>query len=343
MLRRHRNTLGVGLEALRWRVHSLPPRRRRTHRCATDITAIVPTYLPTRRAGSEVTLHDLLVRLAMRGFTCRVVTTEDLWSGEVGGIEVAPLDTSHEAEPIETGIVFTQLGARPIATRIARRSRSRLVVFQHMGGIAPAMRWAPPDLIVYNSASVREADGSPQRSIVVHPPIDAERYRVDRGSLITQIGLSELKGADTFWALAERMPDRKFLAVKNAYAEQVLPNTIPSNVKVLEPLDDIRDAYRQTRLILMPSRFETFGRVALEAAASGIPTIAHPSPGLREAIGDAAIWEARDKPEEWVRSIQALDNIEIYERYSTMAKSRLEQFNPDLELELLIDQLGPPG
>jgi glycosyltransferase involved in cell wall biosynthesis len=49
----------------------------------------------------------------------------------------------------------------------------------------------------------------------------------------------------------------------------------------------MREVYRQTKLLLMPSSYESWGRVAVEAAASGIPTLAAATPGLLEALGDA--------------------------------------------------------
>ena len=51
-----------------------------------------------------------------------------------------------------------------------------------------------------------------------------------------------------------------------------------------------QSVYARTRLLLMPSRSESFGRVGLEAAASGIPTIASPVEGVPEVLGDCALF-----------------------------------------------------
>ncbi|WP_262928542.1 glycosyltransferase family 4 protein [Streptomyces sp. CBMA152] len=45
--------------------------------------------------------------------------------------------------------------------------------------------------------------------------------------------------------------------------------------------------YSRSRVILMPSLYESWGRVAVEAFASGIPVIAHTTPGLVESMGEA--------------------------------------------------------
>jgi hypothetical protein len=55
---------------------------------------------------------------------------------------------------------------------------------------------------------------------------------------------------------------------------------------------DIREVFRKTRVVLMPSLYESYGRVAVEAACAGIPAIVHPTEGLLESLN-------ADKPD-WV-------------------------------------------
>jgi D-inositol-3-phosphate glycosyltransferase len=53
--------------------------------------------------------------------------------------------------------------------------------------------------------------------------------------------------------------------------------------------------------VLVPSHSETYGLVALEAAASGVPVVAADSGGLREAVVDGTtgmVVEGRD-PQVW--------------------------------------------
>ena len=86
---------------------------------------------------------------------------------------------------------------------------------------------------------------------------------------ITLINLCENKGARLFWALAARMPKTQFLAVKGAYGTQIVQD-LP-NVEVQEhvPGDQMRDkVYARTRVLLVPSSYESWGRVAVEAMAS---------------------------------------------------------------------------
>ena len=126
----------------------------------------------------------------------------------------------------------------------------------------------------------------------MRPPIVAADYRVQPGQAVTLINISANKGAALFWQLVSHFPDREFIAVRGSYGNQIVPpkGDRPRNVTVLDNTPNIQEVYARTRVLLMPSARETFGRVALEAAASGIPTLANPTVGLREALGRAGIF-----------------------------------------------------
>ncbi|MEA9985372.1 glycosyltransferase [Subtercola sp. RTI3] len=65
---------------------------------------------------------------------------------------------------------------------------------------------------------------------------------------------------------------------------------------------------REASLVLMPSHSETFGLVALEAAASGTPVIAFDTSGLRSSVADgvSGILLASRQPSDWAAAIGAL-------------------------------------
>jgi len=60
--------------------------------------------------------------------------------------------------------------------------------------------------------------------------------------------------------------------------------------------------------VLVPSHSETFGLVALEAAASGTPVIAAASGGLREAVAHGETGQLMDSraPSDWGRALTEL-------------------------------------
>jgi glycosyltransferase involved in cell wall biosynthesis len=178
------------------------------------------------------------------------------------------------------------------------------------------------------------------RQIVVPPIVNPDRYRVEPGNQITLINLNENKGGRLFWEIAKAMPGHSFLGVVGAYEQQIIPRRIPENVEVMSHTSSPKDIYRKTRLLLMPSRSETWGRTAIEAASSGIPTIAHRSVGLEEALGSAGRFANRDNLSEWVDAISVLDNSAEYEtaRTASLARSRAlsdPSYLDFLETELL--------
>jgi D-inositol-3-phosphate glycosyltransferase len=53
--------------------------------------------------------------------------------------------------------------------------------------------------------------------------------------------------------------------------------------------DKLADAYREADVLVAPSRSETFGLVALEAQASGLPVVAADVPGLQAVVGGGGV------------------------------------------------------
>jgi glycosyltransferase involved in cell wall biosynthesis len=62
--------------------------------------------------------------------------------------------------------------------------------------------------------------------------------------------------------------------------------------------------YRRSKLLLVPSRYEPFGIVALEAIASGCPVVAANTGGLPEAVGDCGILVAPDDAQQLAHGIE---------------------------------------
>lgn len=213
-----------------------------------------------------------------------------------------------------------------------------------------ALRRGPAQLAVFNTEWMRadyanyfawQGDRMPP-NVVVLPPVTPADYSGPRGDRITLINLNEDKGGALFWRLAAALPDRKFLAVKGAYGEQIVPAKIPANVEVVEhmaPTDMPERVYARTRLLLMPSSYESYGRVGIEAAHSGIPTIAHPTPGLREALGDAGTFADRDDTDRWVQLIRTVLAPATYPGASAAALALAQSLTPEADLDRLTHAL----
>ena len=143
---------------------------------------------------------------------------------------------------------------------------------------------------------------------------------------MTMVNLTVSKGCEVFYELARRRRGDRFLGVLGAYGHQII-RQIP-NVGIQQHTGNMRDdVYARTRVLLMPSDYESWGRVAVEAMCSGIPVIAHPTDGLRESLGDAGIFCDRDDVDAWQRELERLDDPREYAAASNLAARRSDELD----------------
>ena len=102
---------------------------------------------------------------------------------------------------------------------------------------------------------------------------------------------------------------------------------------------DLRPVYGRTVLLLAPSRVpEAFGRVVVEAQASGIPCVARDVGGLGEAVGAGGLLLRADaSAAEWADAVEAVlsDQSRLAE-LSAAATANVAR--PELSLEHNIDR-----
>lgn len=294
-------------------------------------------YVPEHGAGAEWMAHSVLSDLALRGHEAKVLATMHADAYNFEGIDVAG-GRRNDALYEWADVVFTHLDATQLAVRDSRRFGKPLVHFVHNDRQLTFHRVRPLDaqLVVANSRWLNQALRWKGPSMVVRPPVFADRYRVKRrGDAATLINLTEAKGSKVFWELARRQPHRRFIGVLGAYGHQDVPDDMPSNVELRENTPNIRSVYARTRVLLMPSSYESWGRCAVEAAASGIPTIAHATPGLLEALGPAGIFASRDVIEDWELALGMLDDRDRYEAASADVLNRSDALEPTADLVAL--------
>jgi glycosyltransferase involved in cell wall biosynthesis len=157
------------------------------------------------------------------------------------------------------------------------------------------------------------------------------------GEYITLVNANLNKGVLQFVEMARAMPERKFLGVLPYYGELRVPPA-PSNVKWIPFDDDIRNILKKTRILLMPSYYESFGRIAVEAMINGIPVIyskpaenpPHPkcsTEGVAEWIGDAALSCDRESVQSWSDAIDFLDDANTYAAMSARSREHIESMD----------------
>lgn len=287
-----------------------------------------------------------------KGHECRVILhqseiyrikTPYIYEGvEVFGA-TGMVDAYRWADIILTHLDFTQF------TIIMAASARRPIVHLVHNDItySSIMNGYGNNAVVYNSKWVADVLRYPHPSIVLPPPCDAKDYKVDNegADAITLISLNENKGADIFYQIAEAMPEQKFIGVVGSYDEQIIRH-LP-NVEIVPNSPDILATYRRTKILLMPSAYESWGRTATEAMCSGIPVICTPTPGLKENCGNAAYYVGKElqirepgKPavdrgsvSDWINAIKYV--LENYEKYCVLSTNRAAELNPSADLEKL--------
>lgn len=306
------------------------------------ILAMVHGFPPHHNAGAEWMLYDMLKYLVDRGHKCVVYLSDTKYNEEYNynGIEVKIDEFNKRKEELKTtDIVFSHLDRYGKALNIAEFYRKPYVLIVHnthpYSSIAEKHKPNAHERFVYcvyNSEYTRDALHYPNPSVIVHPPVSADRVKTKRGDKITLINCWADKGGLVMQEIARLMPDHNFIGVKGGYGEQEIGKL--KNIKYLENTPDIRKVYAQSRIVLMPSKYESYGRVAVEAMASGIPVIAEPTPGLKESLGEAGIFCDRNKPEEWVEIIKKLDDEKLYKAVSANCVKRFAEIQALTEAEM---------
>lgn len=327
-----------------------------------NIIASVHLFYPNHCCGSESMLLHVMKYLISKGHNCRVILHQDKNIStpyNYEGIEVfgskagGKVDTYRWADCVITQLDFTQF-----TIIMAAEAKRPLIHFVHndisYNCIANAFSKV---YAVYNSEWISKKIGYNIPGFVLHPPCNAHDYAVGTtGEFITLVSLNERKGGYKLYEIAKAMPDKMFLGVIGSYDNpgplkmdqmSIINQLIQlPNFKLVANSPDILSVYRQTRILLMPSDYESWGRTATEAMCSGIPVICTPTEGLRENCGAAAIYvgepiegEPGDAQvdtgdvKDWVKAIRSLDNPKTYQKYSLACRQRAAELDPVKELE----------
>ena len=332
------------------------------------LTALIHLFPPEHCAGSETTLHAALRAMVKRGHQVRVICANSRTAPyEIDGISVVRPPRRGQQSWLEhyvagSDLLVTHLDLTNQAMMLAMTTRIPLVHFVHND--AQMMCWRVDArvpyknaLTVYNSHWLAARPSSyngltmPAEwlapSVVVHPVVEREHYECERGTKITLVNPTPGKGVETFKALARLMPDSEFLAVEGGYGEQMIlapdaprkGGAIPAagNIEWMAHTPDIRHVFRKTKVLLMPSEYESYGRVGIEAACAGIPTVAHPTLGLQEAFGPTAgIFIDRNDVAAWFNEVSRLmaDDFYYHER-SQIALELARSIEPEQEFDRL--------
>jgi len=331
-------------------VKELPPRRvvrpdRSTARPpgreveALNVLAHVHNYPPYALTGGAFTMHEVLAYGLSIGWQPRVIT--DSVPDRLDSYEGIPIRRDRNIGRLgrdyrQAEVVITHLDMTRKASELSRKLSRPLVHLVHNANQLRYYGVSRNDaaLVVFNSKWIQDLVGWEGPQTVLHPVSPPERYRVEPiGNAVVMVNLSEPKGAPLFYLLAEKNPGIRFIGVKSTYGRQ-LPAPKLANLEICEPQVDMRNIYSEARVVVMPSERETWGRVAVEAAISGIPSVCSITPGLLEA-GVAHRFVEHTDFSAWNKAIRSLiRGPKIWEAASEEALAKSKSIQAMAEREL---------
>ncbi len=321
---------------------------------------MVHGYPPFQNAGAEWMLHEMLKYLKQGGHSVEVlVPINKLEPYNFEGIDVNVDLWDYSKDVIKNAdLVISHLNRSGRALNVSEFLHKPFVFLVHNSNYAGFISAKHRELnagrfvyCVYNSEFTKKENNYPNPSIIIHPPVDGGRYKVkalkskkkelevevikpkravERGDKITLVNLFWKKGGLVFHDIARNLPDHSFLGVEGAYGPQEKGSL--ENVSYMGNTPDMKSVYSQTRILLMPSVYESYGRTGIEAMCSGIPVLASPTGGLKEALGDAGIFCANTA--EFVAEIKKLDDKGYYDEVSKKCVEWSKQVSERTEKEL---------
>lgn len=303
-------------------------------------------YPPQHNCGAEYYIHALAKFLKSKGHDVRVLLHDAEKYGITKnyffeGIEVWPTPKNKEVHIGWAQVVFTHLDFAKWTMNMCWIYKTPCYFIAHNTDkyydFINEARYTR-QRVIYNSNASKERLNYNKPSIVLHPPVDSSKFDLTydpAGSQFTTlISLNKNKGGEIFYRIAEALPDKMFLGVKGSYDLQIekdLPNVI-----IAPNSPDILRYYKQTRILLMPSAYESYGLTCTEAMYNGIPVICTPTFGLKENAGDAGIYiEDREDIGAWVKEITKLDAKKAYISQSKRVRERAIELDPTTEFEAL--------
>jgi hypothetical protein len=238
-------------------------------------------------------------------------------------------------DAFDPDVVWTQLEGMDAVARIAGAAGRSVLVYLRDAEDRPqtlrALAQAGCGFVCNSRFMAQRVQAlTRRRAEVIYPSLESGfGVRGDPGGALTMINPHPVKGIDTFLAVAERMPEQRFLLVESwplapaALAELQSRLARLPNVEFMRRVPDIGVVYARTRLLLVPSIWEeAFGRVAIEAQSCGIPVLASRRGGLPESVGDGGLCvDDFANPAAWVAAIRSV--VDSEDRYSELAARAL--------------------
>lgn len=309
-------------------------------------------YPPIWNMGGEVSLHRTLV--AAKGEKIVLTATDKNYTFE--GVKVKKINIENVLDVnANPGPLIQQLKDLNARVVIGQNELSvpGVEAAAYAGAVSIVNVHTPPrygrlirkgvvyaDYAIYNTKTSAVLWGEPN-ALVVHPPISPlPTLTKPSGDAYTLLSSLVNKGVEVVLALAKMYPNQRFIIVRSpAEPTHGLPD-IEARVAELPNVElhprvapeEVYKYFEQTRILLVPSKYETYGMSAIEAAGYGIPSIHVDTPHVREGIGQAGVLIPPLSIEEAAKGIERIEAN--YDLYSAHARARAEWLQDRQEQEL---------
>lgn len=291
-------------------------------------------------SGAETMAKRIVDFLASQGHEIKVLL---LWGHSFQDGKVEVIEQDQDSSPYEQNrdlwewcdFAVTHLIQGGYADNKARWHKKPLVHLVHNSHTDPFR----DDRIenryhIYNSEYVKRKLKNKTQNIVCRPPVDYRDYthiKPNERGYITLINHNTNKGGQRLIEIAKKLPKVKFLAVKGGYAVDMrgqIKDEKQLNITYCEPHQDIRNVLKDTKILIMPSEYESYGQTAVEAMACGIPVIVSTGTGCAEIVGNMPKLPY-DDIDSWVNEIKRLiKDDEYYQDLSQQARVTAKELDP---------------
>lgn len=284
---------------------------RRSERDAEG-TVVVPGYTVVEVPASGADRAEMvgafaegvLKWVALGDLSYQVIHSHYWLSGWAGVLLQAPLDA-----PL--AISFHTLGRVKEAVRSPGEPRESLMRIAAETEVVARAECMVASTHAEAADLIEHYQADPERICVSPPGVDHDRFSpgdrttarelfgLGEGPVVGMVGrIQALKGIDIAIRAVARLPDVTLLVVGGpsgpsgaddiADLQALADREAPGRVRFHGPMahSAVVDAYRASDVVVVPSRTESFGLVAVEAQASGVPVVASRVGGLPFVVAD---------------------------------------------------------
>jgi glycosyltransferase involved in cell wall biosynthesis len=170
-----------------------------------------------------------------------------------------------------------------------------------------------------------------------------EQVLLFTGRVSTEKGVNEIP--DIYQKIKNDFPDVRIVFAGSGPAEKELKKEFPDGIFLgWVDHEKLPEIYSAADLLLLPSKFDTFGVVVLEAMSCGLPVIAYKTKGPKDIIQHNRNGYLVKTRSEMVTSIRSfLKNKEKQKKFKERALERALEYNADNIIGKMMKEINLPA